>query len=254
LGIGLTVAVFTIYTFKSEIVMRNGAMIRLVTGLVLFAAITSMAQSAGAQPNNLIFQDNFRDGGQWLSQFEEPGSLRFANGTADLVAPAGATLWFRPKLSGAIAIEYQIQAVSEGGPYDRVSDLNCFWMATDPQQPDTSSPPQRSGKFEEYNTLLTYYVGLGGNRNTTTRFRRYIADPVVRPYRLENDRSEPLLEPNVWLTIRIVANGSDVRYYRNGALLFHYDDAEPYTKGWFGFRTTLNHMRIRDFRVYRLQP
>ena len=36
----------------------------------------------------------------------------------------------------------------------------------------------RSGAFAEYNDLLTYYVGLGGNRNTTTRFRRYIGDPV----------------------------------------------------------------------------
>ena len=36
----------------------------------------------------------------------------------------------------------------------------------------------RSGTFAEYNDLLTYYVGLGGNRNTTTRFRRYIGDPV----------------------------------------------------------------------------
>ena len=39
----------------------------------------------------------------------------------------------------------------------------------------------RSGAFADYNDLLTYYVGLGGNRNTTTRFRRYIGDPVLRP-------------------------------------------------------------------------
>jgi Domain of unknown function (DUF6250) len=33
--------------------------------------------------------------------------------------------------STAMTFEYQAAAVSAGGPNDRVSDLNCFWMATD---------------------------------------------------------------------------------------------------------------------------
>ena len=55
----------------------------------------------------------------------------------------------------------------------------------------------RSGKFEEYNDLLTYYVGLGGNRNTTSRFRRYIGDPILRPLLLgtTSPRSD-MLVPN----------------------------------------------------------
>ena len=71
--------------------------------------------------------------------------------------------------------------MAEGGPNDQVSDLNVFWMANnvDGQQPVFAHV--RSGKFADYNDLLTYYVGLGGNRNTTTRIRRYIGDPVLRP-------------------------------------------------------------------------
>jgi hypothetical protein len=65
--------------------------------------------------------------------------------------------------------------VAEGGPNDQVSDLNVFWMATNRDGTEPMSP-FRGGRFEAYNDLRTYYVGLGGNRNTTTRFRRYIGD------------------------------------------------------------------------------
>jgi len=34
--------------------------------------------------------------------------------------------------------------------------------------------------------------------------------------------------------------------------LFDVHDAEPYSRGHFGFRTTYNHLEIRNFRVYRL--
>jgi hypothetical protein len=29
-------------------------------------------------------------------------------------------------------------------------------------------------------------------------------------------------------------------------------DAAPYTKGWFGIRTTKNHMQVRNLRIVRL--
>lgn len=235
--------------------------------LVLFTSAFTAASCPGGDKNNAVksgesrqesvwFQEDFRNGQNWSGEFEAPGSLTFAKGMVDIVAPKGATLWFRPKLSGPIAIEYQIQAVAEGGPFDKVSDINCFWMATDPQRKEDFFAPPRSGKFEDYNTLRLYYVGLGGNRNTTSRMRRYIGDPVVRPYLPENDLSAPedLIKPNVWQSIRIVANGSDISYYRDGKRMFHLDDNEPYSEGWFGFRTTLSHIRVRQFRVLRLKP
>lgn len=239
--------------------IANASMRRMFVVLALMIA-WPFATAAAAEPaalplGTLIVKDDFDAAARWAAEFEVSGTLTFADGVADLAAPAGATLWYRTKLKGPIAIEYQIQAVAAGGAYDRVSDLNCFWMATDPRRPADFFTPPRSGKFEDYNELLTYYVGLGGNRNTTTRFRRYIGDPVVRPYLPENDRSAPqdLLQPNVWETVQLVADGGDIRYYRDGRLVFHYTDPAPYTEGWFGFRTTLNHMRMRQFRVYRLR-
>ena len=53
----------------------------------------------------------------------------------------------------------------------------------DPRRFPRSAP----ARFAAYNDLKTYYVGLGGNRNTTTRFRRYIGDPETRPLLPEHD-------------------------------------------------------------------
>ena len=97
-------------------------------------------------------------------------------------------------------------------------------------------------------------VGQGGNGNTTTRFRRYIGDRELRPLLPEHDLSEAgaLLKPNVAHKVQLVADGGRIQYWSNGRLLFDVRDAAPYTRGHFGFRTTYNHLAIRNFRVYRL--
>ena len=115
-----------------------------------------------------------------------------------------------------------------GGPNDRVSDLNCFWMARDARSPDDIFATRRSGQFADYNQLRTYYVGLGGNGNTTTRFRRYIGDVENRPLLPEHDLRDPenLLKPNVPQLVRLVACGPLIGYQR--------DDKRPDRPAPFG--------------------
>ena len=169
--------------------------------------------------------------------------------------PAGCTVWFAPLIEGPVLIEYEARVVSAGGKNDRVSDLNCFWMARDARSPDDLFATKRSGKFEEYNRLRAYYVGLGGNGNTTTRFRRYIGNQELRPLLPEHDlRDEAdLITPNAWQRIRLVAHGKLIEYWRDDRKLFELLDDAPYESGYFGFRTVSNHMEIRRFRVYRLK-
>ena len=124
-------------------------------------------------------------------------------------------------------------------------------MATDARSPNDFFAVARSGKFAGYNQLRGYYVGQGGNSNTTTRFRRYAGDPVERPLLPEHDRTAPLLAPNVWQTIRLAAMGNRIQYYAAGKLIFDFDDPAAYTRGRFGFRTTASHLEIRDFRIRR---
>jgi Domain of unknown function (DUF6250) len=229
----------------------------------LFAALItagiSIAEESGPHPSlrfgAVLFKDDFREGlGHWQIETERPGKIRADRGTLDVDVPAGATLWFRNELKGPIAIEFDATAIAAGGRNDRVSDLNCFWMARNSDDVAPVFARKRSGRFADYNDLLTYYLGLGGNNNTTTRFRRYVGDPVQRPLLPEHDLAsrDVLLTGNRTQTITIVANGPQVEYWRNGQRLIRFNDAAPYTRGWFAFRTTQSHLRIEKFRVYAL--
>ncbi|MGN0188562.1 MAG: DUF6250 domain-containing protein, partial [Candidatus Cryptobacteroides sp.] len=101
--------------------------------------------------------------------------LHFNGDTLEIVSPDGLTLWYNEKLQGDYIIEYKACVVMEGGKYDRLSDLNCFWGAEDPVRPDDifARSAERNGIFSEYNSLNLFYVGFGGNENTTTRLREY---------------------------------------------------------------------------------
>jgi len=217
-------------------------------------ALLILAGCASRPSGGLLYKDDFRSLENWHIEAEKPGQIRAANGVLDIDVPAGVTLWFKPHLEGPLSIEFEATAVAEGGPNDQVSDLNVFWMANnvDGQQPVFAHV--RSGKFEDYNALLTYYVGLGGNRNTTTRMRRYVGDPVLRPLRPGDDLAgDPyMLVPNRRQTIRLVANGKLIEYWRDGTRIFSMEDAAPFENGWFALRTTYSHLRVSNLRIRRL--
>jgi hypothetical protein len=206
----------------------------------------------------VLFSADFTNGlGAWRVEMEQPGTVTAKDRVLDIDVPAGVTVWLRQKLDGPVMIQYQATAISAGGPNDRVSDLNSFWMATDPASPADIFAHPRSGKFADYNSLRTYYVGLGGNGNTTTRFRRYIGDAVERPLLPENDLSVPEhpdkgILPNKTQTVTLIADGALIQYWRDGVKLFEMMDPQPYTRGWFGIRTTKNHMQVRNLRVVRI--
>jgi hypothetical protein len=210
--------------------------------------------TACAQSGEVLFSDDFDHGvSNWSSELESGGKVDAAGGALRVDVPAGATVWFRHKLEGPLRIEYDATVIQAGGPNDRLSDLNCFWMATDSRSPGDMFATKRSGKFADYNQLRTYYVGQGGNGNTTTRFRRYIGSAETRPLLPEHDLSTFLLTPNVSQTIRLIAAGSRIQYFRDGKLIFDFDDPKPYTSGYFALRTTHSHIEFRRFRVYRLK-
>jgi hypothetical protein len=203
-----------------------------------------------------IHRDDFRNGlANWVVETERGGSISASAGVLDVDVPAGATLWFRHALRSPVAIDYDVTAVSEGGPNDQVSDVNCFWMATDPRAPSGDVlGHRRSGAFADYDELNTYYAGIGGNRNTSTRFRRYVGRRNDRPLLPQHDLSAPadLLEPGRRYHIRLVAAGPRIALIRDGRTLFELDDPAPYTQGHFGFRTTRSHLRFAAFRVSAL--
>lgn len=220
------------------------------------ALLTGLAATPFAGQGKRLYADDFRHGlKHWAIEAEKPATVSAREGVLDVVAPAGFTAWFKPELVGPVAITYEAQAVSAGGPYDRVSDLNCFWMA---REVDGGSPLEhpRSGAFADYDTLKTYYVGQGGNTNTSTRFRRYVGRAGDRPMLPQHDHAaaDEMLTPNSWTTVRLIADGQRIEYWNDGRRLFEHQDLEPYTRGWFGIRTTQNHLWIRNFEVFGLVP
>lgn len=104
-----------------------------------------------------------------------------------------------------------------------------------------------------------YYLGYGGNSNTTTRFRRYDGDYMkfesgkVRPDIItEYTDAEHLLKPNHWYNITIRCINGHVEYIIDGRKIVDYTDVRPYKSGWFGFRTTEARVRFTGFTSHRL--
>jgi hypothetical protein len=225
--------------------------LHLQTQIALICGL--LVPTASAQPAALLFADDFANLDNWRAELESPGAIQVHNGVLTLDVPAGCTLWFKHQLEGPIDIEYEAKMIQTGGPHDRVSDLNSFWMATDSRSPADLFATRRSGKFSDYDQLRTYYVGQGGNANSTTRFRRYIGRQDLRPLLPAHDLRDPqfLLQPNVAQTIRLVANGNQIQYLRDGKLIFDFHDPAPYARGYFAFRTTQSHIELRRFRVTR---
>lgn len=183
--------------------------------------------------------------------------------TLDITSPKGLSLWWDEPVQAPCRIEYRACVVMGGGPFDRLSDLNCFWMASEPA-PAThqlgsplSTLARRGGRFAESYRLQCYYLGFGGNYNSTTRFRRYdgdtlaVGDPARRPPIItEYTDSAHLLRPNHWYAVRIeVTADGRVRYYIDDECLVDYLDPAPLRRGWFAFRTTWSHTRLTAFRI-----
>ncbi len=200
----------------------------------------------------VLHKDNFTDGlDRWHPEVQR-GRVEAEDGRLTIDVRGGATVWFRKRLTAPVIIQYDVTVIDEGGPNDRVSDMNCFWMATDPRAEDGDFfSVERRGPFGDYHALATYYVGLGGHNNTRTRFRRYAEDSTDRPLLPEHDLTDErfLIEPNRTYRIELVADGHRVQYRRDGEVIFDVEDPNPYREGYFGFRTVRNRMVVGNFRV-----
>ena len=204
------------------------------------------------QKSELLYQDDFDHGlKNWVVETPESpySKVKTKNGKLVIDVDQGATVWFREKLSGNILIEYNRKVIMNNEHNDRLSDLNQFWMATDPQQENVFT---RNGKFSEYDSLLLYYAGIGGNSNSTTRFRKYLGNGDRKLYSDLQDKQH-LLQANKTYFIQIVVYNGTTKVFVDGGQYFSFTDDEPLTEGYFGLRTVKSHQEINDFKVYRLK-
>jgi len=231
----------------------------IVSGL--FAGVSVVAEAEPAEGPSvgayvgaeLLHRDDFDKGlSNWQVEQQPGGTAKVIDGKLDVDDKAGCTIWFKQKLETPVMVEFDVTMIKAGGPNDRVSDLNSFIMATDPKDPDLlAGGAARKGKFSNYHGLRLYYVGYGANNNRTVRFRRYTGDGK-RPLLPEHDLKAKH-KPNVVRRVRIIVVDGVYQYWIDGERVYDITDDEPYTSGWFGFRTVRNHMKIDRFRVWRVK-
>src|ERR1035437_1337744 len=204
------------------------------------------------QKGNLIYKEDFdTDLKNWIAEFppSPTSTVTIKNGKLVIDVFGGATVWLNKKLSGNLLIEYKRKVIIDNGPNDRLSDLNQFWMATDPKNKNLFT---RTGVFAQYDSLLLYYMGFGGNTNSTTRFRKYngkgdrvlLTDLTDKPH---------LLKANKEYSIKITVYNGLTKFFVDDVEYFSFQDKEPLREGYFGFRTTKSRQEINGFRVYSLK-
>ena len=202
-------------------------------------------------PGALLYRDDFSGPLHgWVAEYaHKPGNtIDTRAGRLLMDVDGGATVWLDKPLSGNVLIAFTRRVVVEGGRNDRLSDLNVFWMARDPKRDSLFT---RSGKFEDYDDLTMYYVGIGGNRNTTTRLRRY-GDGRRELVGKYTDAAH-LLAPNRDYRIEIAVFDGCTRVRVDGADWFTYHDPHPLARGYLGLRTTWSRQTVDDLTIQRLE-
>jgi hypothetical protein len=247
---------------------KNGEMLRTSRDIVITrsAASDELRQATAADHvasltrGEVLLDEDFSSPDalrQWTIEQVEGGATRVADSALVIEDARGCTVWWNEPVEAPVLIEFEAAVIDGGGPWDRVSDLNCFWMATDPAHAGDilAGSAMRTGVFGDYHKLSTYYLGMGVHWNSRTRFRRYDGSGT-RPILPEHDRfGEHLLIANqpIAVTIAVLDSGRII-YLRDGVTVLDWTDPSPLQRGWFGFRTVHNHMKISRVRIQRLLP
>lgn len=206
----------------------------------------------GCNNNEVLYKNVLSNSENWVVEQQPEGQTIFSDQGLEVIDAKGCTIWFKNPLEAPVKIVYDITIIDEDGPYDRVSDMNCIWMANDPENPNDffKASKERAGHFPNYHHFTGYYVGYGGHHNGKTRFRRYNGN-IDRPLLPEHDLSDRqfMITANKKMRIEIIVKDNFTSYSRDGEVIYKIEDTHLYTRGYFGFRTVNNHMKIDNFEV-----
>jgi hypothetical protein len=245
-GVSTNDAAQSSLTMIESLALLGDALPKEMPGAPPLAACTDWGQRGA-----LLVEDDFSGPlKDYVAEYaHKPGNLVASqNGRLVIDVDSGATVWLNKPLSGDYLISYTRRVLVDGGKNDRLSDFNHFWNARDPANPNLFT---RGGKLEDYDKLEMYYVGFGGNTNSTTRFRRYGGGQRVLLGEFKD--AAHLLEPNRDYRVEITAYHGCTRMRVDGKDYFSYRDPQPLAGGYFGFRTTWSRQTIADLKVYQLK-
>jgi hypothetical protein len=233
----------------------------ITTAIITFTIVGVFAQKGSPEANGqtnekrkLFYAADFTkaiDTSEWVAEIEpQPSSSVYAkDGKLLMDTKGGVTVWLKKRLRGNIQIEYKRTVLVEGNSNDRLSDLNQFWMAEDPRNSNLFG---RTGVFAQYDSLRLYYVGMGGNSNTTTRFRKYQGTGEKTLLQEYKDESH-LLKAGKEYLIKIIVSDGMSSFWVDDVCYFTYVDPDPLREGYFGFRAVHSRQAIEDFKIYQLR-
>ena len=99
----------------------------MMTALVRPGFAQAEAGTVGGAGKEILARDDFRgDLSKWVVEQQPGGTVAVRDGALVIEDKGGCTVWLREPLQAPVRIRYT--ATVTGG--ERVSDLNCFWMAT----------------------------------------------------------------------------------------------------------------------------
>ena len=236
---------------------RNNLWLKIIFFFLTFLFAESVFsqsknQNTSFEIKELLYSDDFESDLQnWIieAKVSPRAMIELNDGNLSIDVNSGATIWFKNKLSGNLLIRCNRKVIMNNGANDRLSDLNMFWMASDPANENLFT---RDGTFSKYHSLRLYYAGIGGNHNTTTRFRKYPGNGERILYGDFTDK-EHLLQPNRDYLIEILVDNGTTKVYVDHEEYFSFTENSPLTEGYFGFRTVQSHQEIDNFEVYRLK-
>lgn len=237
--------------------MNKLTLVAMVTalGISLPAAAIGDPEKLLADHGTLLYSDDFSQGmAQWVVEKTDASTVAIKQEALDIDDGAGVTVWFQHDIQTPSVIEFEGTVVVEGGPNDRGTDLNFFWMAQEPGSTDFFAKSEwRGGDMRKYDPMRLYYVGYGANDNSTTRFRRYPGDgsrPLLPEYDVTAKQFMNI--PNQPTNIKIINLDDQVLVYSNNNKLYEINDKELFKSGKFGFRTWKSHLAVDNFKVYSL--
>jgi Domain of unknown function (DUF6250) len=230
--------------------MKKNTLITLITTLI----ICNINAQIPYKIKQLMGSDSFEtvlDTNKWFVELSPQinNDVRVKNKQLVVDVANGATIWWTKKLKNKWVIEFDRTIPIAHQTNDRLSDFNVFWQATDPHSGKLMG---RTPAFENYDSLRLYYVGFGGNTNTTTRFRKY-QGTGERTLLAEYTDSTHLLVANTTYHCRIIFKIDTMDFYINDVLFFSFKDKQPLKHGYFGFRTTQSRQLIDNFRVFQIK-
>lgn len=257
--------------------LRLGALAAALLGSAMAHAAPSLLTCPAGQAAQRVDGDSFTQSlARWRLEAQDPrAQVQVQAGVLDVQTPAGLSLWWRQELQGDFELRFTATALpapaTAGALAGRISDLNLFWHAT---EPDGREPAPRSGAFASYDGLRLHYAGIGANGNTTTRLRHYDgrgartlldgwadgaeATPADRRGAMTPATRLVAGQPlQLQLLARAPTPADPVhgRLVKDGQTLFTLSTEAggppPLQRGWFALRTTASRLQLRSFEVWQ---